>query len=365
MRNALTQSTVLTLRVAIACGVAVGAAAGAEFAFEPIFGPEAPGPYKHPAVIEALENGDLLLAYYGGEGEYAVDTAVYGSRRPAGSETWTPPTVIADTPFLSEGNPVLWQAPDGVVWLFYVCRYGPTWSSSRIKAKLSRDDGTTWSDSFFVTLEQGMMVRNQPIVLADGRYLLPAYFESGEDREFTAADTASVLFAWDADERSWSELGRILSAGGNLQPGVVQASDGRLVAMCRRAGGYGPDDTGYVVRSESDDGGATWSEGVDSEFPNPNAAVEFLKLASGHWMLIYNNSMNDRTPLSVAISTDAGKTYAHRRDLATGPRDYAYPYAVQDAGGTIHLVFTTDGRSVINYAAFTEGDLFPALAESR
>ena len=34
-------------------------------------GPKIPGGvYKHPATIAELANGDLYIAYYGGEGEY-------------------------------------------------------------------------------------------------------------------------------------------------------------------------------------------------------------------------------------------------------------------------------------------------------
>ena len=46
-----------------------------------VFGPEVPtGPYKHPASMTELKNGDLYLVYYGGAGEYAIETAVFGSR---------------------------------------------------------------------------------------------------------------------------------------------------------------------------------------------------------------------------------------------------------------------------------------------
>ena len=37
---------------------------------ERVFGPEVPtGPYKHPASMTELANGDLYLVYYGGKGE--------------------------------------------------------------------------------------------------------------------------------------------------------------------------------------------------------------------------------------------------------------------------------------------------------
>jgi hypothetical protein len=46
---------------------------GGELRIERMFGPEVKtGPYKHPARIEELNNGDLYAVYYGGEGEYAV-----------------------------------------------------------------------------------------------------------------------------------------------------------------------------------------------------------------------------------------------------------------------------------------------------
>ena len=105
-----------------------------------VFGPEiATGPYKHPACMTELYNGDLYLVYYGGQGEYATDTAVYGSRCQKGETRWSTPEPIAHDPLRSVGNAVIWQAPDGMVWLFYVVRDGATWSSSRIQFKVSRD----------------------------------------------------------------------------------------------------------------------------------------------------------------------------------------------------------------------------------
>jgi predicted neuraminidase len=74
--------------------------------------------------------------------------------------------------------------------------------------------------------------------------------------------------------------------------------------------------SGYIVRSESHDGGWTWGEGKDSPFPNPNAAVDFLKLKSGRLLLVYNHSMTRRTPLSLTLSSDQDRTWPIRRDLA-------------------------------------------------
>lgn len=322
---------------------------------ERVFGPEVTtGPYKHPACLTELANGDFYLVYYGGQGEYARDTAVFGSRLRKGTRTWSDPQPIARDPFRSLGNGVVWQAPDGLVWLFYVVRYGDTWSTSRIQAKVSRDNAHTWSDAFMLHDRPGIMVRNRPIVLHDGDYLLPVYHETGENTEVVGADSTSLFLRRDHRTGEWAESGAIESAKGNIQPAVVEVSPDHLIAYCRRAGGYGPTTDGWMVRAESRDGGRTWSKGVDSRFPNPNAAVDFLKLASGNLLLVYNDSMTSRTPLVAALSTDADQTYAYRKAIADGRGDFAYPIALQASDGRIHVVFTSDRRRVINHAVFGE-----------
>ena len=83
---------------------ALGSGAKAEPRIEQIFGPETPtGAYKHPSSITELDDGALLLAYYGGGGEYETVTAVYGSRLERGSSSWTKPVVLASNPMYSMG----------------------------------------------------------------------------------------------------------------------------------------------------------------------------------------------------------------------------------------------------------------------
>ncbi|MBX9787992.1 MAG: exo-alpha-sialidase [Pirellulales bacterium] len=327
-----------------------------DIVIERLFGPEVPGKYKHPPSITELDNGDLYVVYYGGAGEYASDTAVYGSRLAKGTSQWSRPAIIADTPNRSEGNAAIWQAPDAVVWLFYVTNYGPTWSSSRIKYKLSTDRAQTWSDSDVLAFDQGSMVRGRPIVLGDGDYLLPVYHETGEDREKTAADTCSFFFRYNHETKEWTESQRIFSPQGNLQPAPAQISDNFLVAYCRPGGDFESNPNRFVIRSESHDGGHTWTKGEKSQFPNPNSAVDFIKLQNGHLLLVYNDTnVGDRMPLTVAISTDNDKTYPHRRNIVNKPGDTAaYPVAIQTRDGKIHVVYTSEDRQVVNHAIFAE-----------
>jgi predicted neuraminidase len=74
-------------------------------------------------------------------------------------------------------------------------------------------------------------------------------------------------------------------------------------------------------------------------------------------LLVYNDSMSDRSPLTMAISTDQGKTFPHRRNLAEGEGSFSYPTAIQAADGKLHIAFTSDERTVVNHAVLTEEEI--------
>jgi predicted neuraminidase len=135
---------------------------------------------------------------------------------------------------------------------------------------------------------------------------------------------------------------------------VVQLTDDYLVAYIRRGGNFEPTDHGYTLRSESRDGGYTWSDAVETKFKNPNSAVDFIKLQNGHLLLVYNDNMNERTPLTVAISMDGDKTWPYSRNIGGGDNTFAYPYAIQTRDGKIHIVYTTNERRTIMHAVFDE-----------
>lgn len=296
-----------------------------------VLGPEHPtGKYKHSPSITELPNGDLYMAFYSGESEYSPDTAIYGSRYRDGK--WSAPKKIAASaePL---GNPVVW-ARDAELVLNYVVRKGATWSTAITVGSRSRDGGATWSAQKVLSDKPGMMIRNRPLKLASGRWLIPAYIETGSDGEFLPPDTSSVALFEDGTVSA-----PIRSRIGNLQPAIVELARDHLLAYCRRGGGYSGKERAFVVRSESRDGGKTWAAGVETEFPNPNAAVDLLKLRDGRLLLVYNDSFAKRTPMRVQlVEPKRGEPVT----VADGPHGYAYPYAIQSRDGKIHLLFSED-----------------------
>jgi predicted neuraminidase len=132
-----------------------------------------------------------------------------------------------------------------------------------------------------------------------------------------------------------------------------------LIAFCRRGGGYGPLPDGFIVKTESHDGGLKWSAGQDTTFPNPNAAVDLIKLKNGHLVMIYNdNNQGERNPLTMRVSTDQGNSWSVARNIIDNPNDEAaYPFIIQTADGQIHGVFTSQRRSVVNHFVLDESDI--------
>jgi len=100
-----------------------------------------------------------------------------------------------------------------------------------------------------------------------------------------------------------------------IEPRVVELGDGRIVMLIRSQ------KEGFLMRSESHDGGETWSPVVRSDIPNPSAKVNLLKARDGRIFLIHNPVghlgavMGGRNPISVWVSNDGMQTWRVKADL--------------------------------------------------
>jgi predicted neuraminidase len=299
-------------------------------------GPELPS--SHASTVAPMPDGDVLCAWYSGRAEAARDVAVYASRLHQGQ--WSPPAVIADTPNKPEGNPVLFADPSGKTWLFFVTIEGLGWNWARLKYQTSPDSGRTWGPPAVLVKKLGTMPRNHPLALRDGRIILPLYSENQWCSEFM---TSSDLGA------SWERAAQVCSKPGNIQAAAVELDDGSLLAMMRTGARKG---AGKIWQTRSTDG-RTWDPPSLTALPNPNAGIDLIRLRSGKLLLAFNNTDYARTPLSLAVSSDAGRTWDVVRDVETGPGEYSYPSLCQAADGAIHLTYTYR-RESIKHLAFTE-----------
>jgi hypothetical protein len=60
-------------------------------------------------------------------------------------------------------------------------------------------------------------------------------------------------------------------------------------------------------------------------------------------------------PLTAAISVDGDKTYPYKRNIVNKPGDSAaYPTVIQTHDGKIHVVYTSEKRTLVNHLIFDE-----------
>jgi len=108
---------------------------------------------------------------------------------------------------------------------------------------------------------------------------------------------------------------------------------------------------GSIWKSLSYNGGYSWSLCAPTRLPNPNSAVDLLPLDPGRLLLAFNDSAADRGSLSVALSRDAGKSWACVARVDAGPGEYSYPSLLRGEGGGVHLSYT-DNRYRIKHVHF-------------
>ena len=82
-----------------------------------------------------------------------------------------------------------------------------------------------------------------------------------------------------------------------------------------------------------------------------------MRLADGHFLLVYNDTARGRNSLAVSVSDDEGATWKWTRHLEKQESgSFHYPAVIQAHDGAVHAVysyFVKDGKSM-KHARFTE-----------
>lgn len=368
--------------------------AQASFASEPHYRAELVFPlhaqHNHAPGIAECPNGDLLVSWYRGSGERkADDVAVYGARLKAGTSTWSEAFLMVDTPGFPDGNTALFVDDRGRLWLFWPVVIANSWESCLTQHLVSEDylgEGCpkwNWRGSIFLKPERfaermqagleertklgatdaeiklvteylnshlddklsarlGWQTRCKPTQLPSGRILLPLYTDLYSVSLMAISDDGGAT--WFASEP--------LAGFGNIQPAVLRRDDGTLVAYMRENGPLGK-----IRVAESKDEGLSWGPVGVIELPNPGSGLDAVRLANGHWAMIYNDTTDGRHSLALSISTDEGRTWPHTRHLEKHESgQYHYPAIIQSEDGLLHVVYSyfVDGGKSMKHAAVNE-----------
>ena len=348
--------------------------------------------HNHAPGIAELADGELIVSWYRGSGERtADDVAVCGSRLKPGAAEWSDPFLLVDTPGFPDCNTCLMVGRDGGLWLFWPVILANSWESCLthylVASNPAGDGAPQWDrngvillrpddfrdDALRILNEQiarldrplterqqdsleavrarlgdklyqrlGWQPRTKPTVLPSGRILLPLYSDTF---------SISIMAISDDDGRTW-RASQPLIGFGNIQPAVLRRRDGTLVAYMRE---NGPRDRIRVCESKDD--GVSWGAVGESTLPNPGSGLDGVALASGRWLLVYNDTTEGRHSLAVSLSDDEGRTWDHTRHLERHESgSYHYPAVIQGRDGTIHCAYSyfVEGGKSMKHAAFDE-----------
>jgi predicted neuraminidase len=314
-------------------------------------------------------NGDLIASWYGDL--RPGDSAVLGARKRHGQTAWDAQFLMADRPGFPDCNTAMSIDGRGRLWLFWPTIIGGSWETSLLNYQVATSylapGSPKWdregvillkpadfstealrllgtrdihpprgaivgpggqkaklADSLYQRL--GWATRCKPTILPGGRIILPVYSDTF---------SISIMALSDDEGASWYSSKPLLGFG-NIQPTVLRRDDATLVAYMREAGSLN-----HIRVSESKDDGLTWGPVTESELPNPGSGIDGVRLASGHWVLVYNDSASSRSSLAVSLSDDEGRTWKWTRHLEQHKAGrYHYPAIIQGRDGTIHAIYS-------------------------
>jgi predicted neuraminidase len=335
--------------------------------------------HVHGSSIVSLPNGDFLATWFQGSGERtADDVKIMGARLVRGSNNWSEPFLLADTPDLPDCNPVLFLNSRGKLFLVWVAVQANRWEFSILRFKTSTDYSKnvppvwSWQDNILLKPDEhfaaetelkfknlppqqvgwsefahsydniiieashdmrkrciGWMTRIKPLLLENGKILLPLYSDGY---------SFSMIAISNDDGDTWHPSLPIISRGG-IQPALVKKKDGNIIAYMRDNG----DAPARVQLSESTDEGETWSTAVKTAIPNAGSSVELYAMSDGRWAFIGNDVEDGRYQLSLYVSEDEGKTWKYKTILEKtepGKGSFSYPSLIQTADGILHITYS-------------------------
>ena len=291
----------------------------------------APFAQCHASTLVLLEGDDKLCAWFGGEKEGENDVRIWYSRQENGK--WSYPESIPAVADLPHWNPVLFETEKGEITLFYkVGASVPQWKTCFC---VTRDGGKTWSEPRELVDGDGSdgrgPVKNKPIRHSSGVLLAPASTERGAWRAFID------LF----DGEKWEQSKIPVAEGERLnmiQPTLWEDEKGTVHALMRTQ-------NGYIYRSDSEDGGVTWSQAYATSIPNNNSGIDCARLEDGKIALVCNPVTRGRTPLSLLLSRDGGETFEKEFDLETISGEFSYP-AIVTRDNRLYVTYTYDRKSI-------------------
>jgi hypothetical protein len=193
--------------------------------------------------------------------------------------------------------------------------------------RISTDEAKSWSLPIpCITDKNGYFVLNNDrvIQLEDGRLLFAVAEHPTTEKGFSAQGN---LFSYYSDDngKTWTSSEMVPNNTETItqEPGLIEMNDGRIMMYIRASGGV-------QQLSFSKDRGASWSHIEASTIYSPLSPATIEKVpGTKDWVMVWNNNdgsdpaiKGKRTPLTIAISKDEGKTWGNTKNIASDPEGW-------------------------------------------
>ncbi|MDR1723564.1 MAG: glycoside hydrolase [Tannerella sp.] len=277
-----------------------------------------------------LKDGRIMFIYTHFTGKSTSDyapahlAARYSSD---GGKTWTQndKLVLENEGGMNIMSVSLLRLNNGKIALFYAQKNSETDCIPIIR--ISSDDGETWGEqTACITDKKGYFVLNNSrvIQLKSGRILMAVALHQEPEQKW---QNKGALFVYYSDDmgRTWTSSPKVPDNTDIItqEPGLVKLKDGRIMMFIRASGGV-------QQLSYSSDDGETWSHIEPSNLHSPLSPASIKRIPSTKDLLaVWNNNdgsnpsiKGKRTPLTVAVSKDEGKTWLHVNDIETDPDEW-------------------------------------------
>ena len=203
--------------------------------------------------------------------------------------------------------------------------------ASNFYAYFSSDEGKSWRGRVPLSTDnRRLYLMNDRIVrLSTGRIIVPFSLHPNEllDKKLESVGWVNAFYS-DDEGRTWRE-GQWLKptvADQLCEPTTFECADGTIKMLARTG-------MGYLYQTESHDGGETWCKESPTTLRSPCAPYFLRKDPYTGWVFIaWDNSFPGpshgcpRSPLSLGVSRDDGKTWEFICDIEDDPMSsYGYP----------------------------------------
>jgi len=325
----------------------------------------------HGSTLALLSDGSVAVSWFAGTKEGNPDTSIWFCRQTNGE--WDKPFVIAKEGNMAHWNPVLHSMEDGTLRLYFKTGLFPdswdTWQMTidehgKVLSSPQLLMPITLNDIGKITLGP---VRGKMLKTSSGALIAPSSVEKILNKDvvgfYVQRDVLwnSVMHRSTDNGETWSTFiipySRMTNEdGGIIQPSVWEIKPNHLGAFFRST-------TGYLFRSESYDDGITWNPATETSIPNPNSAVDVVRLGDV-LVLVYNPRSGNwvrRTPLSVVFASLDGHCFSNPvniDDYILG--NYSYPSVITLSDNMLAVTYTWN-RRFINFAKIKNDNGKPVI----